>query len=69
MSITDNITQKNLEHNKIEHPLAKEPEYLTTFEVVTSYGFLKIMSIVLMPGLLALIIFLHFKKKIKSIVK
>ena len=40
----------------------KEEIYLTTFELINSYGFIKMMSIIWMPFTIAMILLYIYKK-------
>ena len=40
----------------------KEEVYLTTFELINSYGFIKMMSIIWMPFTIAMILLYIYKK-------
>lgn len=45
-----------------DHILVREPEYLSTTELIFSYGFLKIASIIFTPLTFVIIIMVLFKK-------
>ena len=58
--IYEKINEKT---NKVNHHLVNEPEYMTLTEVASSYGFLKIMSILWTPAIIGIIIYIKYKKK------
>lgn len=49
---------------KTEHHLVREPEYLSDAELMTSFGFIKIMSIIWVPIILMIILVIILKSKL-----
>ena len=52
------------ETKKFEHVLVREPEYLSDAELMTSFGFIKIMSIIWVPIILMIILVIILKSKL-----
>lgn len=65
MNYENNRTNTEETFMKVEHHLVREPEYLSNFEVMTSFGFIKIMSIIWSPLILVLVVNILKNKVIK----